>query len=395
MLTLESDVAITLKKILIKLYDVILKNKEVLICILMVLIIPSAFSFILGYEFSANQIMHVPAIIVDHDNSTLSKNLIDQIKTNQIFNVTHYSEKDDEVDSLIEKGDVAVGIIVPDNFSIDLLDGKSPKVMVIYDGTQMTLVSAAKGKISEVLGTIEASFLIQLQEGKLGVMPKDAMSNIMPIQYTTRFLGNPAKSTAYFMIQGCLLNITQIGIFLLGIVMASKKSYFRSLVRGLACGLIGSISILSVLKIQYQYYAFPYRGSVAAASVLTILFSTGIGSLGILLGLIKKDKAAAMTSFMAPITVTFLLSGYTFPVTSMPDIFTSVSKIIPITYYAIPMRDLSLLGLHFNDMLPNVYWLVKFLAIMWLCILLIFIIRKAVKGDFKKRGKDEISKVHS
>lgn len=404
MLTLESDVVINMQDMKSKFNKIILKNKEILISIMLLLVIPIASSFILGYEFSGHQIGHVPTVIVDHDNSTLSASLVKQINTNDTFNVTNYSENNDDVKNLIDKGNVAVGIIIPDDFSKDLIEGKAPKIMVIYDGSQMSAVGATKGKISEVLGTIKAGYLISLEEGKLGLMPDVAKSSVVPIQYNSRFIGNPTKNTPNFMLEGLVIAITQIGIVILGIIISDEKNYLWLLIKGIICGLIGSIAISVALMIQVKYFGVPYNGSFPAGIILTILYSIGMTNIGILIGVLTKDKASAISSSMGLVSATILLSGYTFPVLAMPDIFTSISKYVPFLYYGIPLRDLSLMGSSFNDILPNVYWLIKLTVIMWISILIVFILKngyKYIKENkrwnlvLKRRCKDEASKVHN
>lgn len=350
--------------------------KEEMISVMLILLLPSCISFILGYEFGGQKISRVPAIIVDHDNSTLSRNLVYQIKKNESFNVTDYSDYDDDVKSSIEMGDVSVGIIIPKGFSKDLIDNKSPKILVIYDGSQMSAIGTTKGTISEILGTIKAGYLINIAEGKLGIMPEVVKNNAVPINYTYRFIGNPVKSTPNFMIQGMLLNTVQIAMVMLGVIMAhGKKGYLKIWVKGISSAIIASISIFLSIGIQVKYFSYPYRGSTIAAAILTILFSIGMTNVGIFIGILSKNKLKACTLCITTVAATLLLVGYTYPVLAMPDIFSAISKYIPFFYYATPMRDLSLIGSNLNHVSSDVLWLLKFVCIMWIATLAAYMLK--------------------
>jgi len=400
-------VTINMKEIIVKFKNLFLRYKEIVISILLLLIIPSISSCILGYTYSAHVVKNIPTIIVDHDNSALSKNFINHINTNEVFSVTNYSDNNDDIKKLMDKGSVVVGFIIPEEFSKDLLDGKAPKIMIFYDGAQMSAVSAAKTRIAEILGTIKASYLINIGESKLGLMPEVVKNNIMPIQSNSILIGNPTKSTANFIIQGMLIGIAQTGIVVLGVlIIKERERYLLLLIKSIGFGIIGAISVLSALTIQFKYFEMPYKGSLLAAIALTILFSITTINIGIIFKLISKNKLSAASTSSMIISGTVVLSGYTFPLMAMPKLFKNISKFIPFLYYGIPMRDLSLLGLSFRGVLPQLFYLTLFMIFTWIIILSILVIKRVLRSDYdfknkisnkyiRRRSGDEGSKIHS
>lgn len=369
-----------MKKIFHDIYYKMLIHKSILIPILLVLIIPSASSALIGRVYIEKQLNHIPIVIVDHDNSSLSKELVKQISTNPLFRVVEYRQSDDDVKNSLENGTTVAGIIIPNKFSEEVVGGRAPKIMVIYDGSQMSAVGTIKLKIAEVLGTVRAGYLMSLQEGKLGIMPDTALNNAMPIQITTRLLGNPTKSMTEFIIVGALVSTAQFGIFCLGVLVPKNRNCLQLFMQNLICAGIGSVSIFLSLLIQVNFFDLPYRGSSLAAILLVFLFCTGMSALGILSNLIVKDKFTVATKMMSPIMVTFVLSGYTYPLLGMPDIFTTISKFIPIAFCAIPLRDLFLMERTLIDILPNLLWLLMFVGAMWAVIWCIITIKR-ISGD--------------
>lgn len=375
----------------------ILPFKYMIVPFTLLLVLPSVCTCILGYEFSAHSVSKVPTVIVNNDDTSTTQGLVNQIKTTDKFNVVEYSQNDNDVKSLIDRGKAAVGIIIPENFSKDLIDGKAPKIMVFYDGAQTSVASAGKAKIAEILGTIKAGYLIGIGEGKLGLMPEVVVNNINPIRYTSRVIGNPTSNMTNFFLQGMLLNVAQISMAITAILVIKKGNSYKVIwIKGIIVALIGSISSLLVIGILYKYFGFPYRGSVKALIVLTIIYNIGLTFFGVLQSISKNgDKVEAISS-CGIISATMMFAGYTYPVIAMPDIFSVITKYTPFSYYALPIRDLSLVGGTFNDVLPDISWLIKFMIIMWIVTFIKYISNKRPKKPKKVRKgikfrKDEVA----
>lgn len=356
--------------------------KHILIPITMLLVIPSVASLILEYEYIVPQVIQVPTVIVNHDDSSTIQTLVNQIETNETFNVVKYSDSDDDVKNLLDKGQVAFGLIIPKEFSKDLIDGKGPKIMTFYDGAQLSTASSARAKIAEVLGTIKASYLISIGQGKLGIMPEVSTNTILPIRYNSRLIGNPTKSMIQYIGQGIALTIIQLGVVITGILLVNNDDNYKIIwIKGIIVALIGAISTFFAIVVQYKYLQIPYRGSIKAAVVLTILFNIGMTNFGIMLNTLKKgDKIGAISS-TGIVAITLMISGYTYPVIAMSSIMSKISKYVPFSYYVVPMRDLSLIGGSFEDALPNILWLLKFVIIMWIVTFLLYEINKKIKKN--------------
>lgn len=331
--------------------------------IMFVLLLPLVIGLFLGAEFSENSVNNVPTAIMDMDQSQLSRDLSEKFRTNDIINVKEYIQNIDELERLINVGEVAVGVIIPQNFSEDLTNGKAPKVMILYDGAQMSMTSAAKGKIAETIFTIKSGYMMRVMMGKLGISQEEAMKYIQPIQCNTTILGNPARSTLIFMLQGLLINFCQVAVYILGIELVRKNERnIKNLCKhGLFAGVIGTISILLMVCSQIVFFNVPFRGSVFAALLMTFLYMIGIGIMGVAT-MVKSDDRLEAVKSSGGVMAMFMLCGYTFPVLGMPPLLQLIAKLLPLTYYAAPMRDISLLGSNFEMMIPNIVCLCVFVA---------------------------------
>ncbi|WP_254306624.1 ABC transporter permease [Clostridium sp. 001] len=356
----------------------ILRFKYMITPILMLFIIGIGGAIVLALEFSAHSLSQIPTIIVDHDNSLLSQSFVREIRTNSTFNIVAYSQIDNDVKDLIDKQDVAVGFIIPKNFSKDLTDRKNPNIMVVYDGAQMAMTASSKTKIAQILGTIKSAYLINVAEDQLGLMPEVAKNYINPIGYNYRLIGNPTQNMFNFFIPGFSINTIQVGMIIVVILLINKgNSYKKMWIKGIMVGLLGSTTVLAIFVVFCKYFGLPYRGSVEAGVTLTILFCIGMTFVGVLLSILFNGNKIDAVGLAGPVAITLFLVGYTFPTVAMPDIASIITKYIPFYYYAIPLRDLSLIGGSFQDNLSNIFWLTKFIIFMWAITFLLYKIKEA------------------
>lgn len=377
---------------ILKYISIRLRIKNILILFLFVIGIPSICSLILGYEMRDHQIQHIPTVIIDHDNSAFSQMLVKEIKTNEIFNVVYYSEDDNDVKNLIEQDKVKVGVIIPNSFSKDLNGGNAPKVLVFYDGSQMSITSAAKSRMDEILLTIKTGYLKKLMEGKLGVMPEVSKNNALPMYFTYRLLNNPTKNYSNFLIPGMLISVIQVGLVMIGTyrVRSKEKYYLWMWLKSLFWGVIGGISLLITLGIQFKYFAMPFRGSINALFILTFIYSIGTVSYGMLVRIIIPEKILAIQIGALSVLPTSIIAGFTYPLLAMPTFFQEVSKFLPFVNYAEAIRDLCVKDISFNYVMAEARWLSRFLIYTWVASLIIFICKKLIKKgyyDFKNKHK--------
>ncbi len=364
-----------------------LLSSGVLMAIIFALVIPPVSSLMLGYEFKGQLVTHVPTGILDEDNSTLSRSLVKNIKETEAFDVKIYADTHAEIQSKMNSGEIATAILIPKHFSEDLQSGMAPKVLIMYDGSQMAMTGAVKTRITEIMGTIRAGFVLQIMQAKLSINPAEAQNYIAPIAYTTRLLGNPARSTANYILQGILLSIAQVAVFCLGIEFAvfnseRRKNILDYISNSLLTGFIGTLSVGITLLIQTRVFHNPFNGSFSLAMLMTFVNMVAIANIGIFFAVLFNHKKLWALGTTTLIMATVLLSGFTYPVLALPPFFKAVAKFVPFTYYGLPMRDIQLLGLSFKQVFSNFIWLIQFVMYSWFAVYLVQQI-KEIFGLFK------------
>ena len=344
-----------------------MKKRYITIPMLILLLAPTILSLLMGAEFVHLPFQKVPTIIVNHDHSETVQSLIQMISDNRTFDVIACTDEEDDLKEAFYYNKALAGIVIPEHFSEDLLNGREAKIMIFNDGALSTVASGMRGTIAEALGTIKSGYMLKLAEGK-GIPPQAAMNLIAPMGYVTKAISNPSKNVAYMMMEGILLTIVQIGAGCVGACVCERRSFGRLMkkagfITGIAC-----VSALGCIVTQTLCFGFPYKSSPWAGILMTVFTCFGITLFGILQNLSTGGNCEEAVQKCSIISFTMLLAGYTFPVISMPWPCKFLTWFMPNTHYIVPFRDMALVERSFLSEAHHVLWLMGFCAVMVLAV---------------------------
>ena len=339
------------------------KKRYITIPMLILLLAPTILSLLMGAEFIHLPFQKVPTVIVNHDHSETVQSLIQMISDNRTFDVIACTGEEDDLKEAFYYNKALAGIVIPEHFSEDLLNGREAKIMIFNDGALSTVASGMRGTIAEALGTIKSGYMLKMAEGR-GIPPQAAMNLIAPMGYVTKAISNPSKNVAYMMMEGILLTIVQIGAGCVGACVCERKSFGRlmkkaGVITGIAC-----ISALGCMVTQSLCFGFPYKSSPWAGILMTVFTCFGITLFGILQNLGTGGNCEEAVQKCGIISFTMLLAGYTFPVISMPWPCKFLTWFMPNTHYILPLRDMALVERSFLSEAHHVLWLMGFSAVM-------------------------------
>ena len=359
------------------------KLKTDKLMLIVCLIIPICVNLIIGLELTKGVIDHVPMAIVDYDDSQLSRQIIRYFKENESFNVTYQIQDEAELQKLLDESKVRVGMVIPKNFSADVTSLKSPTVLMMYDGSHMSMVSVAKAKASEILISVRVGAAVTQIENRLDKSYDEAFTMAMPISFETRMLYNPAKNFNYFMTPGYGTIICQLGIAFMAVVSVTvnwdkeKRRNDLGYIIGkvIFYGILGSLAIFINLLVQIYMFKIPYRGSFMAGVAMSMLFIFAVASLAVAVSAWFNNRVLAMALLGLLLIPNSIMAGYTWPVISMIPSYQWMSKFIPFTHYGDNIRDLFLKG-KMVDGISDARFLILYLIVMILLAIVGVTLRK-------------------
>ncbi|MFV0517908.1 MAG: ABC transporter permease [Aminipila sp.] len=367
-------------KLMIALYKFKIKHPRFVMATLVFIIIPLVSGIILGYEMKADVTTSIPTVIVDHDNTDFSRKFAGFVEDSNYFNVIEYANNDERVKELMDRNIAYAGVIIPPNFYSDMRAGRAPKILTIYDGAALSVVTTSKSAMAEILLTTKGAYMMSVFAGKLNTVPEQVMSMVTPINVTYKFLYNPTKSFRNYLLIGMLASVIQVGIVMQGAERGyenqiKQRSYMEQLKVVLGWAALSTISILLCLGVQYLFFDMPYRSTILGGLILTFMFAMSILAMGYIVGNIIPDRTFAIQLAAILVLPTSVLGGYTYPVLGMPEGFQILAKGIPFHYYSNWIRNLSLKELEIHHLAGPLKFFLVYILVELLIIFAVMVFK--------------------
>jgi ABC-2 type transport system permease protein len=342
--------------------------------LILVLVIPVMQLFLLGYA-ATNDVRNVPLALYDQDRGPQARLLLDAYRAADYFKITYDVSSEDELRDLIDSGKARAGLIIPPDYSDDVLAGQTARVMFVLDGSDPTVASTALSA-AKLIGQAYATQV--LAERLSGYGQSDTMEE--PVQIGTTVWYNPDLISAHFMIPGVigmiLFALTSI-LTASAIVRERERGTIEQLIvtpirswelvvgKLLPYVILALLNAFEVLAIGYYWFGVPIRGSlwlITAASLLFLLSSLGIG---LLASTIANTQQEAMLTVWMLLLPSIFLAGFFFPLEAMPKVLQWISYVFPLRYYLVIIRSLMLKGVGISAIKEDVIALAIFgVAIM-------------------------------
>ena len=368
------------------------------------LFIIAVFAYPLIYSFAYNNELakDVPVIVVDHSRSDLSRKLISMLDATFEVNVASVTTNYQEGITSFEKSEVHGIILIPKDFEKKILSFQTTTVSVYADAAYMIIYKQIMLASTYSIGTLSAGIEIIRRTAKGSQLERSYIDRD-PLPIETYALYNPKGGYATYLMPAVLLLILQqtllLGIGLIGGTLkekgtnnyitkvGSKLGGAMAIVVGksMAYFTIYAINALYTLVIVFRLFKIPMRGDYSEIFVFVTPFIFGVIFMGLTIStFFKKREHALMVLVFSSIPFIFL-SGFSWPIESMPQWQVLMSYLIPSTHAIKGFVDLSQKGSEFSDVFH--YWINLWAVLAFYLITSSYLIMKLSKRDIKNRAK--------
>ena len=127
---------------------------------------------------------------------------------------------------------------------------------------------------------------------------------------------------------------------------------------------ISFVSALLVIFSAMTLFDLPMRGSWFLLCAAIGLFLVGAQAMGLLISTIAQTQQEAFqVSLLASLLPTMILSGFIFPISSMPTVIQWITHIVPARYFLVALRSIVLKGTDLSAFWQQLMALVIFTTI--------------------------------
>jgi len=319
------------------------------------LLIPPLVQLIVFGYAATFEVYHVSTAVLDYDHSQESRELISRFIDSGRFDLTALPAGRDGIRDLIDRSRVAVAIQIDPQFAENLRKGETASVQVIVDGTNSNTALLALGYI----GQIATRFASDYQTDRLRRIAPVYLSQLPSVQMAERPWYNPDLNSRWFFVPGIVGSITLLTIVNLTsfalvrereigtleqIMVTPVRSIELILGKMAPCFIIGLAQVFLIALAGIVWFGVPFRGSPLVMLLGTSLFLISTLAVGVLISTLCSTQQQAFASGFFYLTPAFTLSGFAFPISSMPTVLQWLTYFNPLRYYLIVLRGVFLKG---------------------------------------------------
>ncbi|KAB1066851.1 ABC transporter permease [Tamlana haliotis] len=315
----------------------------------LILLIPTAIFFYLGYIYKEGSIEHVNIAVLDLDHSDLSRKVIQNVEAAPKLNIIKFLNSHDHIDSIFTKHPEIKGFyLIPKGFEKKIYRGEQAKLLVYVNASNIVFGNLIYKEAASFINTMSAGINYNMLKAQ-GVPSEKALKMIMPVKVRSRPLFNSYYNYLYYLVPGLTTVLLQMLVFFLA-ARAINSEYSNQTYEALlkiADGsifklIIGKLLTYTLIGVMVGVFIFsavhPLLGIPASSGTLpflavVFLFVLVNAMLGIMVSVIFKNEAIAMDVSFVYNSPAFVFSGFTFPIMAMPAFNAWYAQLIPYTHF--------------------------------------------------------------
>ena len=314
---------------------------------------PLLYGILLGYVYGKGKVTDLPIIVVDEDRSEMSSKAIQMFEDNEVLNIADLLYDQNNLAQIAIEKEATCVVIIPKGFEKMVLTKKYPEVVTIVNASNVLTANYASSALQVCLGTLKVG--VQMETLRKQGTPE----NLIASQYEpfkTTFIKKYNRSTnyMYFLWPGVLAAVLQ-QVLLLGLALSFASEFehgtFKKLVQKcpslfkLICVKIIPYLIMSFgLWIMYWlftlWFRIPLYDNLFPLTIIAGIFILVVSFMGIMVSIMVPSQLKATEILMVVATPSFILSGFTWPLSQMPVWVQGIANVIPLTHFLKAFRIL-------------------------------------------------------
>jgi len=310
------------------------------------------------------EVHHVATAVIDRDNSQESRDLVSRFTASGRFAVIARPRDEGELNELVERGRATIAIEIRSGFAEQLRKGVTAPVQLIVDGTNSNTALIALGYVNRIAAVFASDYgsdaIARLAPARLRVLPR--------IELEERPWYNPSFESRWFFVPGVIgslmlvitVNLTAFAVVrereigtLEQVMVSPIRPVEFILGKTLPSFLVGLAVAALITLVGILWFRVPFRGNPLVLLLGLSLFLICTLGMGLLISTLCKTQQQAFASSFFILTPGFTLSGFSFPIASMPPVMQWLTYVNPLRYLLVVLRGTFLKGVGLAVLWPQ------------------------------------------
>lgn len=343
---------------------------------------------IFGYAVNFD-VQNIQLAVYDQDRSSTSRDVVRSLSSSSYFTVVKSLNSYSEVNKALDENEAQAVLVIPPEFTRDLyVKNGAAKLQVLVDGVDGNTASIIQNYILGVTQRINNNIQTEhLARAGLAVKP--------PLNLSPVFWFNPLMETTLFLIPGLIamiLIVTTVVTVSLSLVREKERGTIEQLNvsslttiellvgKALPYMIMALLSAALIIIASNVWFGTEIKGSYYLFTATTLIYLFACVCFGIFISVISDSQQVAFSvAVFATLLPTTILSGFIFPIDSMPEIIQWFTNITAAKFFINAMRAIMLRGVGLESFWEQ--W-------VYLLVYSIFFLRMAtVIGNKKAKGE--------
>ncbi len=312
--------------------------------------IPAALLLIYGYAIEIDA-RKLPTAVIDMSQDTHSREFITHMEMTDYFRLSKISPDPQSADRGMLAGDHLIIVTIPSDFGRRILRGEAAPVLVEADMSDAATAGGALSALEHVAKTFAGP--------EHGITAAAGLELVIQRRFNPEGIKHYISVTGLF---GLLLEIT--------VMIAAGHALARERERGtienilatpvtageLMLGkitpyvVLGAIEAMIILALALALFQVPFVGPIAPFALATLIFVTSAVLFGYTISTFVRTQIQAAQLIVFYLTLSIMLSGFTFPFIAMPAWARAVGELLPLTHFLRIARAIMLKGAEFSEL---------------------------------------------
>ena len=328
------------------------------------LIVPPIVQMLIFGYAATFEVFGVSTAVLDLDHSQESRELIGRFVNSGRFHVVTIARAQRDIDAAIYNADATVALAIPAGFASLLNKGEAAPLQVIVDGTNSNTALISLSYVNQIAGRFSQEYASEiLQRTHAGQQVK-----LIQVNVEQRPQYNESLNSRWFFVPGVIGTLTLIivvGITAFAIVREREMGTLEQIMvtpirpvelilgKTIPSFIIGLAEVGLIATVGILWFHVPFAGNPLIMLLGTAVFLLCTIALGLLISTVCVTQQQAFASQFFIVNPLFTLSGFSFPIASMPVFLQWLTYLDPLRYYLVVIRGTFLKGVGMSVLWPD------------------------------------------
>jgi ABC-2 type transport system permease protein len=333
---------------------------------------PLVMLLIFGWALSLD-VDRIPTFVYDLDQSPQSRDLVKDFRGSRYFQVVEEVNGYRPIEQAINRRKCLLGVVIPVHFAKDIELKQPAQVQLLIDGSDSNTAAIAQGYAEGLVLMYSQRLQVPVQTAS-----RNIQANVVP---DVRVWYNPDLLSGNFIVPGLIVVIVMIIAANLGSLTIAREWENGTMEQLLstparpseialgklsAYFVVGAADMFIALVIGVFVFDVPMKGSPVLLVTASAIFLFGALGLGIMISaMFRTQLMAYQMGTLVSFLPAFLLSGFIYPIGSMPRVIQGISLIVPARYFMEISRGIFLKGIGIQLLWFNLLLLIAYAVVVF------------------------------